>query len=77
VPLTGSESLLAAQMFTMVTAEVGALPNPQAAQQLKKLCNGLAKAIVPHIVVNAQVAAGIPTAGSPAAQVTVGPGTII
>ena len=64
-------------MFVLVTAELGAPPNPQASKQLKALCSGLAKAIVPHIVSMAQVAPGIPTAGSPAAQLTVGPGAIM
>jgi hypothetical protein len=77
MPLTGTEQILAASMFTMVQAEVGALPNPEAIKQLKALCNGLAKAIVPHIVANAMIPAGIGTAGSPTAQLTVTPGTII
>lgn len=77
MPLTGSESILAAQLFTMVTAEIGALPNPDAVKQLKALCTGIANAIVPHIVTMAQVAPGIPTAGSPASQLTVGTGTLM
>jgi len=77
MPLAGTEAILAAQMFSMVTAELGPLPNPEAAVQLNKFCSGLAKAIIPHIVSMAQVAPGIPTAGSPAAQVTVGPGVLL
>lgn len=73
----GSESVLAAQMYTMVSAELGPPPNPEAAAQLQKLCKGLANAIVPHIVSMAQVAPGIATAGSPAAQVTTMPGTLM
>lgn len=77
MPLMGSEKVLGAQMFTMVSAELGPPPNPEAAQQLQKLCNGLANAIIPHIVSMAMVAPGIPTAGSPLAQSTVGPGTLM
>ena len=78
MPLTGTEQALAASMFSMVKAEVGSLPNPQAENQLRKLCQGLAKAIVPHITMNAQVTPGsIQTAGSPTAQVSVSAGTIM
>jgi len=77
MPLAGSEKILAAQMFAMVTAEIGAFPNPEAAAQMKKLCAGLANAIVPHIVSMAQVAPGILTSGSPVAQVTTSMGTIL
>ena len=77
MPLTGSESLLAATMFTLVTAEIGAPPNPQASKQLKALCSGIAKAIVPHIVANAMIPPGQATAGSPVAQVTTTPGNIL
>jgi len=79
MPLTGSESILAAQMFAMVKAQLPemALSSPQATIQLQKLCTGLANAIVPHIVSMAQVAPGIPTAGSPSAQATVAPGQIV
>jgi len=77
MPLTGTESILAANMFVLVTAELGAPPNPQASKQLKALCSGLAKAIVPHIVSMAQVQPGQLTAGTPAAQVTTTPGIIM
>ena len=79
MPLTGSESVLAAQMFAMVKAQLPemVLSSPQATIQLQKLCTGLANAIVPHIVSMAQVQPGIPTAGSPASQVTVGPGVLM
>ena len=77
MPLMGSESVLAAQLFTMVTAEIGALPNPDAVKQLKALCTGIANAIVPHILTMTQVAPGIPTAGSPSSQLTVGMGTLM
>ena len=74
--ITGSETVLAESMYQMVTIELGPPPNPEASKQLKALCTGLANAIVPHIL-TAQVAPGIPTAGSPAAQVTTGPGVLI
>ena len=77
MPLMGTESVLAASMFSMVIAELGALPNPEAAEKLQKLCSGLAKAIVPHIVSMAQVAPGQQTAGSPASQITVTPGQLM
>ena len=79
MPLAGTEKLLATTMFTMVQAELAADlagASPQAMMQLQKLCNGLANAIVPHIFM-AQVAPGIPTAGSPAAQATVAPGVLM
>lgn len=78
MPITGTEQILATMMYTMVKAEMGALPNPQADSQLRKLCAGLAKAIVPHITANAQVTPGsIQTAGSPTSQVSVSAGTIM
>ena len=80
MPLMGTEKILAAQMFTMVQAELAADlagASPQAMMQLQKLCTGLANAIVPHIVSMAQVAPGIVTAGSPATQVTTTPGTLM
>ena len=77
MPLTGTEQVLASSMFSMVVAQLGVLPNPQAADQLHKLCTGLANAIVPHIVSMTQVQPGQATAGSPAAQVTVSPGILM
>lgn len=80
MPLMGSETVLAAQMFSLVQAELAATgqpPDPASLPNLQAFCNGLAKAIVPHIVSFAQVAAGIPTAGTPSAQATVAPGVII
>jgi len=76
MPLSGTEAILAAQMFTMVSSELGPPPNPEAAAQLQKLCTGLANAIVPHIVSLAQVQPGQLTAGSPSAQVTTTPGIL-
>jgi hypothetical protein len=77
MPLTGTESILAASMFSMVSAQLGPSPNPEAAAQLQKLCTGLANAIVPHIITMAQVAPGQVTVGSPASQLTTTPGVII
>jgi hypothetical protein len=37
----------------------------------------MATAIVNHFLVNAQVAAGIPTSGSPSAQITILPGVLM
>lgn len=81
MPLMGTEKILAAQMFAMVSVELG-IPdptkfNPEAVAKLQKLCNGFANAIVPHIVSMTQVAPGIPTSGSPVAQVTIAPGTLM
>lgn len=79
MPITGTEKILAASMFSMIQAELAedmASASPQAMLQLQKLCTGLANAIVPHILM-AQVAPGIATAGSPAAQVTVSPGVLM
>jgi hypothetical protein len=80
MPLMGTETVLGAQIFSMVQAELsstGHPPDPTSLPNLQAFCNGIAKAIVPHIVSFAQVAPGIPTAGSPASQVTVGPGTLL
>jgi len=79
MPITGTEKVLAASMFSMIQAELAtdlASASPQAMMQLQKLCSGLANAIVPHILM-AQVAPGIATAGSPSAQVSVSPGVLI
>jgi len=80
MPLLGTDTLLATTMFSLLQVELlatGTPPTPEALKQLKALCNAIAKAVVPHIVANAQVAPGIPTAGSPAAQVTTLPGFIL
>jgi hypothetical protein len=78
MPLAGTEKVLAASLFSMIIAEMGTLPNPESMTQLKKLCNGIANAIVPHIVSMAQVTPGsIITAGSPASQVSTSAGTIM
>jgi len=76
MPLAGTEQLLAKSMFSAISAELGPLANPESAKQLQALCNGIANALIPHILTMTQVAAGIPTAGSPAAQVTVAPGIL-
>lgn len=79
MPITGTEQILAASMFAMIQKELAAdlaMASPQSMVQLQKLCTGLANAIVPHILL-AQVAPGIPTAGSPAAQATVAPGVLM
>lgn len=77
MPLTGTESTLAASMYSLIIAELGQLPNPESAKQLKALCKGMANAIVPHITLNAQVSPGIPTAGGPTAQATISAGTLM
>lgn len=75
--LAGTEQVLAKSIYAMISAELGPPPNPESAKQLQGLCNGIANAIIPHIISMAQVASGIPTAGSPAAQSTIAPGKII
>jgi hypothetical protein len=45
-------------------------------QKMAEAISGIAADIVMEIVQNAQVMPGIPTAGSPASQTTVGPGKI-
>ena len=77
MPLTGTEAVLGKSIYGMVVAEMGPPPTPEAAKQLEGLCNGIANAIVPHIVSMTQVAPGITTAGSPSAQVTTSPGTLV
>ncbi len=54
--------------------------NPDAEKswdKLAKIAAETAKIIIESILTDAQVAPGIPTAGSPTAQVTTGPGKII
>jgi hypothetical protein len=46
-------------------------------QAMAEAISGIAADIVMEITTNATVLPGIPTAGSPAAQVTVGPGQIL
>lgn len=61
-------------------ASQGQAYNPIADAQWQKMAesiSGIAMDIVAEITQNAQVAAGIPTAGSPVAQVTVATGKII
>lgn len=45
-------------------------------QKMAEAISGIALDIVMEIMMNAEVTAGIPTAGSPAAQTTVAPGKI-
>ena len=77
MPLKGSELILSTLMYKEISTKLGKLANLQSDQQLKALCDGLAKAICDHIPVAAQVAAGIVTVGSPTTQVTTTPGTIL
>ena len=80
MPLAGTETVLGAQIFSMVQSELAATghpPDPASLPNLQAFCNGIAKAIIPHIVSFAQVAPGQLTAGSPASQVTTTPGTIM
>lgn len=46
-------------------------------EKVAEAISGIALDIITEITTNAQVPAGIPTAGSPSAQVTVAPGKII
>jgi len=75
--LTGTEAVLAKSIYAMVSAELGPPPNPEAAKQLEGLCNGIANAIIPHLISMAQVSPGIITAGGPASQVSTSPGILI
>lgn len=80
MPLLGSEAVLGKQIAAMIIAElsaIGAPPPPTALPNIDALGNGIAKALIPHLISFAQVAPGIPTAGSPAAQITVGVGTLL
>jgi len=78
MPLTGSATALAALMKSEIIAEnskVGlAPPDPKA---LTSLTTAVARAIITHFLAQGQVAPGIPTAGSPAAQATTAPGKLI
>jgi len=80
MPLVGSEAVLGAQILSMVQAELAATgqpPDPTSIPNLQAFCNGIAKAIVPHLVAFAQVAPGQVTAGSPTTQVTTTPGNLL
>ena len=84
MPLVGEilkkkmEARLVAALAREMKEEIAS--NPQAAASHKKLAaaiSDIALDIVMEILTNAQVAAGIPTAGSPSAQVTTAPGKIL
>jgi hypothetical protein len=78
MPLTGTEMMLAKQIETQITAALAKRGNAQIdPKSISGLAEGIAMAIVPHLLTNAQVAPGIPTAGSPTAQATVAPGTLM
>ncbi len=75
------EKKLLAEITTALTSSFGAGADAaSAADSHKKLAEAIAKAvakvIVEELTTNAQVLPGIPTAGSPAAQTSVGPGKI-
>jgi len=77
MPLAGSDSILAANMFQLAEQAVGPLPNPAAGIKLHALCQAISTAVVNHIVAMAVVAPGIVSAGSPSTQVSVSPGKVI
>lgn len=68
-----------AAVLAALTSEFSkeASADPKSHQKLAKAISAIADVIVLALTVDAQVAPGIPTAGSPAAQVTTGPGKII
>lgn len=75
------EKKLLAEITTALASSFGARADAaSAADSHKKLAEAIAKAVakvlVEELTTNAQVLPGIPTAGSPAAQTSVGPGKI-
>lgn len=77
MPLVGSDAKLGQDMYTLARQAMGPSPNPESDAQLQKLCTSFATAIINHLLAFGQVGAGIPTAGSPAAQSTILPGKFI
>ena len=75
--LAGSDVKLGQDMYTMARTALGPAPNPESDVQLKSLCSSFATAIINHLLMFGQVAAGIPTLGSPSAQVTTLPGQLM
>lgn len=76
------EKKLSAEIQTELKKAFGAGADPESgAASHKKMADAIAaavaKVIVSEITTNATIAVGIPTAGSPAAQTTVGPGKIV
>lgn len=75
-----AKTLEAAMIAEMTSAYAPGGPDDQADSH-KKLAGALSKAIAKvlaqTLLMDAKVAPGIPTAGSPAAQVTTGPGSLI
>jgi hypothetical protein len=81
----GLKSKMKERIYNGLKAEFGSSAgegeaySPIADAQWQKMANaisGIAADIVMEITTNAMVNPGIPTAGSPVAQVTVAPGTI-
>lgn len=77
MPLAGSDAKLGQDMYALARQAMGPSPNPESDAQLQKMCTSFATAIINHLLMFGQVAAGIPTAGLPTAQATVLPGKLI
>ena len=77
MPITGMETVLAAQLEAMITAETIAAGNaPPDPKSVKGLANGIAKAIIPFLVTNVMVNPGIATATPVGPGATAAPGMI-
>ena len=69
------EAILVSALTRELSEEAGA--DPSSHKKLAAAISDIAIPIVQMLLLDATVAPGIPTAGSPAAQVTVGPGKLL
>lgn len=69
------EAILVSALTRELAAEAGA--DPSSHKKLAAAISDIAIPIVTMLLTEAQVAPGIPTAGSPAAQVTTAPGKLL
>lgn len=77
MPIVGMDPLLSKQLIASIQKELAAngatAPSPQA---LQGLCDGIAKALIPFLITNLQVAPGIAVATAGGAGATAAPGTV-
>lgn len=77
MPLTGTESVLQADLVAKITAALAKRGNVQIdPKSVEGIAEGIAMAVIPHIVAMAEVAIGIQTAGSPSNQTSITPGKL-
>lgn len=80
MPLTGSDTLFSATLYTSINAALastGAPPLPTSAGHLKAFCDGLAQAILAHLLLNGTVAPGQAVVTNTGAGATSTPGVFL